>query len=222
MKQFFGAVTLFVAVAFSAFFYRNILEHRTTETPPAITACTLEAKLCPDGSSVGRTGPTCAFAACALPNIELPGTNVSFVLPNNFVLNPNAPQNGDSLIAAYEKNGTSTPSDAIVVRSYAIPEGKTADDVILSNTMYETSGMQPKSIKEFKSVVINGKTFSSLTVERFEAQVHTVYYLSRTNDVLRFEALDRAVTGWMEPGLVISSLPTHKALLQMLGTLQSD
>ena len=28
------------------------------------TACTLEAKICPDGSSFGRTGPKCEFAAC--------------------------------------------------------------------------------------------------------------------------------------------------------------
>ncbi len=27
-------------------------------------ACTMEAKLCPDGSYVGRTGPNCEFAAC--------------------------------------------------------------------------------------------------------------------------------------------------------------
>jgi len=27
-------------------------------------ACTLEAKICPDGSSVGRTGPNCEFAEC--------------------------------------------------------------------------------------------------------------------------------------------------------------
>ena len=27
-------------------------------------ACTMEAKLCPDGSAVGRTGPNCEFAAC--------------------------------------------------------------------------------------------------------------------------------------------------------------
>ncbi|MCX6793157.1 MAG: hypothetical protein NTY12_03965 [Candidatus Falkowbacteria bacterium] len=27
-------------------------------------ACTMEAKLCPDGSSVGRSGPDCAFAQC--------------------------------------------------------------------------------------------------------------------------------------------------------------
>jgi hypothetical protein len=28
------------------------------------TACTMEAKICPDGSSVGRTGPNCEFAPC--------------------------------------------------------------------------------------------------------------------------------------------------------------
>jgi len=27
-------------------------------------ACTQEAKLCPDGSAVGRTGPNCEFAPC--------------------------------------------------------------------------------------------------------------------------------------------------------------
>lgn len=27
-------------------------------------ACTMEAKLCPDGSAVGRTGPACEFPAC--------------------------------------------------------------------------------------------------------------------------------------------------------------
>ncbi len=27
-------------------------------------ACTKEAKLCPDGSAVGRTGPACTFAKC--------------------------------------------------------------------------------------------------------------------------------------------------------------
>lgn len=32
------------------------------ETP--LIACTMEAKLCPDGSAVGRTGPNCEFTAC--------------------------------------------------------------------------------------------------------------------------------------------------------------
>lgn len=37
-------------------------------TPPSNNgnnqACTLEAKICPDGSAVGRSGPNCEFAAC--------------------------------------------------------------------------------------------------------------------------------------------------------------
>jgi len=33
-------------------------------TQPNEIACTLEAKLCPDGSAVGRTGPNCEFAEC--------------------------------------------------------------------------------------------------------------------------------------------------------------
>lgn len=33
-------------------------------------ACTMEAKICPDGSAVGRTGPNCEFAAC--PSVSPP------------------------------------------------------------------------------------------------------------------------------------------------------
>lgn len=37
-------------------------------TPPSVTPvegfCTLDAKICPDGSSVGRTMPSCDFAPC--------------------------------------------------------------------------------------------------------------------------------------------------------------
>lgn len=35
-----------------------------TITQAVQKACTLEAKICPDGSSVGRTGPNCEFAPC--------------------------------------------------------------------------------------------------------------------------------------------------------------
>lgn len=34
--------------------------------------CTMEAKLCPDGSYVGRTGPNCEFSPCPIP----PGTKM--------------------------------------------------------------------------------------------------------------------------------------------------
>ena len=34
------------------------------KSPEEPIYCTMEAKLCPDGSYVGRTGPKCEFAAC--------------------------------------------------------------------------------------------------------------------------------------------------------------
>ena len=40
---------------------------------PKQIGCTQEAKLCPDGSSVGRTGPNCEFAEC--PEITPPVVN---------------------------------------------------------------------------------------------------------------------------------------------------
>ena len=36
-----------------------------TQQPPV--ACTMEAKMCPDGSYVGRAGPDCEFEACPEP-----------------------------------------------------------------------------------------------------------------------------------------------------------
>jgi len=37
---------------------------------PSPVACTLEAKLCPDGSAVGRTGPKCEFAECPVEKTD--------------------------------------------------------------------------------------------------------------------------------------------------------
>lgn len=49
-------------------------------------ACTMEAKLCPDGSSVGRQGPKCEFAPCPgeikqVINLESPKENDEIGLP---------------------------------------------------------------------------------------------------------------------------------------------
>lgn len=44
-------------------------------------ACTQEAKICPDGSAVGRTGPNCEFAAC--PGSGTSTTTGNSILPYN-------------------------------------------------------------------------------------------------------------------------------------------
>ena len=46
--------------------------HTRVAPVPSGKACTMEAKLCPDGSAVGRTGPNCEFAPC--PAVTTGGT----------------------------------------------------------------------------------------------------------------------------------------------------
>ncbi len=43
-------------------------------TVPQGVACTMEAKLCPDGSYVGRSGPKCEFTACPSTSIPMGAT----------------------------------------------------------------------------------------------------------------------------------------------------
>ena len=83
-------------------------------------ACTMDAKLCPDGSYVGRIGPNCEFALCpgetpewlaikqAIYNCEVESTSqyhsleVSAKLKNGEVLRAIEPSIDDIIIAAEE------------------------------------------------------------------------------------------------------------------------
>lgn len=52
---------LLIAVSLSVLAWPFSAEAIVMRTP---RACTMEAKICPDGSSVSRTGPNCEFAPC--------------------------------------------------------------------------------------------------------------------------------------------------------------
>lgn len=64
-------VLVIILIAFAAgiggyFVYQNSRSKSTALSPDQI-ACTQDAKLCPDGSSVGRVGPNCEFSPCPSP-----------------------------------------------------------------------------------------------------------------------------------------------------------
>lgn len=220
MKQLFaGAIILFV-VGIGSFLYRNTVER------PGITvaqpACTMEARICPDGTSVGRTGPSCEFATCPLPNVEIPDAGVSFAIPEGYSADENAYGTDIRLLAAFVKSSLSgNPQHTITVYRYEIPEGKTGNDVILENTRYQPADLVAEDFSRFSDVSVSGKIFRETTIERFEALVRSSYYLVRENDVLRFDVTEHDVTGWMEPGLSIRDLPEHAKLLGLLRTLQT-
>lgn len=61
-------------IAIAVIGYVVVLSKNTTKQ----IACTMEAKLCPNGTSVGRTGPKCEFAACPT-STPTPTPNVSIL-----------------------------------------------------------------------------------------------------------------------------------------------
>lgn len=76
-------------------------------------ACTQEAKLCPDGSSVGRTGPNCEFAPCPTASTTAnwktyinPVENFSFMYPPTWTIDTkgeNGDERGENIIVKLSK-----------------------------------------------------------------------------------------------------------------------
>ena len=64
MKEYGYLITIAI-IAIGVYAFVNL--YPVTGRPPVeggARACTMEAKLCPDGSAVGRSGPSCEFAEC--------------------------------------------------------------------------------------------------------------------------------------------------------------
>lgn len=61
-------VLLFLIVAVVGFYAGRLSGISLQPIDPNNPPCTLEARICPDGSSVGRTGPNCEFSPC--PNAK--------------------------------------------------------------------------------------------------------------------------------------------------------
>ena len=62
MKNILIVIFVLLAGAVVFFFLPDVRSLIGGDAPSV--GCTMEAKICPDGSAVGRTGPDCAFAVC--------------------------------------------------------------------------------------------------------------------------------------------------------------
>jgi hypothetical protein len=217
MKGLLAGIVLIVVLGVAGLMYRNVLERRS----PQVTACTLEAKVCPDGTSVGRAGPDCSFAPCAFPNIEFTSAHIAFALPAGYtkgVQEPGGDGEVPDMLDFYRKPSVSD-FHTITVFSHPVPTGSTTDEVILAHTVLEPSEQPPKGISAYSPKIIGTRTFLEITTERFEGVVATSYFLPRKNDVLEFLVIEKDVD-WTNPSLIPDNLPEHKALITMLGTLE--
>lgn len=220
MKTLFAGIVLIVVLGLGGFFYRNALEHPIA---PVQTACTLEAKICPDGTTVVRSGPSCEFALCPPPNVSIPSAGIAFALPEGYVAAPVAADADPVVVGAFNKPATTTNAlQTITIRDFTIPVGSTTEDVILSHTVLSPSELPPKGMSAFTPKIIGTRTFSTIVIERFEGVVVSAYYLPRAKDVLEFDIVEQDVMNWTSPTLIVDNLPQHRAFIKMLGTLEDS
>lgn len=212
MRSLFFGILLIIIIGFGGFVYRNAVEY-----PTRPVACPMDAQVCPDGTSLGRTGPSCTFPACPLPNVSFPDVNISFAIPTGFT---GAELSDVASIAAYEMKVSTVDMASIIIRHYVIAASSTALATIQQTAIGGASGA-PVGVTSFTSTVLGTHRFTVVSIERFEGVIDTAYYLARTTDVLRFDAIDRN-TDWTNPNLDVSKLPAHAALVKLLATLQGQ
>ncbi len=215
MKNLLWGVLLVVIIGIGGFFYRALTENRTEEI-----ACPADARLCPDGTALGRTGPSCTFPACPPPNVSHTELGIAFALPKGYV---STSFYGNEAVSAYSKKSDvpDIETSDIVMHRYPITASSTAIQVIRETAIQDGSGM-PAPATAFSSVVIGTHRFTVVSIGRFEGVIATAYYLARGSDVLRFDAVDRGVIAWTDPSLVVSTLPAHTDIRAVLSTLQSQ
>ena len=217
MKSLIAGVVLIIILGVGAYFYSAVIN----KDGDAI-ACTMDARICPDGTGVGRSGPKCEFAPCLPPNAEDKEIGLAFAIPAGYVSNGDVIGAEPTLRVVLEDLTSSIlPLSSIIIRAFPIEEGKTANDTIIAHTRFKTSDLPATSMSQFKTRIVGEHTFNYVVVERFEGHIDSIYYLPREKDVLSFEVLERNLTeDWMSPTLVIENLPAHQALLNLLSTLQ--
>ena len=213
MKSLLLGILLIIIVGLGGLVYRNAVEH-----PLQPIACPMDALVCPDGTSVGRTGSSCTFSVCPPPNVTLVDIGISFAAPTDF--SPGELSDTAS-VAEYERSTASSTVARIIIRRYALVASSTALATIQQTALSGASGL-PVSATSFTSTVLGNHRFTVVSVERFEGTIDTAYYLARGTDVLRFDAIDRSVANWTNPNLEVGALPAHAALARLLTTLQGQ
>jgi hypothetical protein len=211
MKGLLLGILVIIILGIGGLVYRNALEH-----PSQPIACPLDALVCPDGTSVSRTGSSCTFPVCPPPNVTLSDVTISFALPEGFTI---AALPDAASVAAYEMSVASSTAD-IVIRRYTIIASSTALAIIQQTAIGGASGA-PVSATSFSSTVLGNHRFTVVSIERFEGVIDTAFYLARGTDVLRFDAVDKGAD-WTNQNLDISTLPAYAALVKLLTTLQGQ
>src|SRR3989344_187522 len=163
MRSLILGILLIIIAGVGGLVYRNAVER-----PVRPVVCPLDAKVCPDGTAVSRTGLSCTFPACPPPNVSLPDVGIGYAVPAGFreVAPPDAASAPPPSTPAQAPEG---PSD-IPIRRFATPPSSTALATIQEAAIGGASG-EPVSVTAHSSSELGTHRFTVVSIARFEAGI---------------------------------------------------
>ena len=163
-------IILVVLIGLGVWYFQTSTQKENT---PGTQACTEEAKICPDGTAVGRTGPNCEFAACP--------TGGTTTTPSDQSQNPEGKQ-----LVYFRSAVQSGLSATIEVDPIEIFNGEDAIQAAMKDT-----GCSKENITSGKCAASLNNGFyirnSSTTTEKYTVTLSTEAYLISKTDTSQLE-----------------------------------
>ena len=106
-------VVLLFALLTGYYFYKTQIAPISYVHEPTPVACTEEAMVCPDGSSVGRTGPNCEFSDC--PRVPVPEATTT--VTTEWSLGTAGIQNGITITPTSIVEDSRCPIDVVCIQA---------------------------------------------------------------------------------------------------------
>jgi len=187
MKELFLGIILIILLGLGSFVYQNAVNKPQIEEP---VACTLEARICPGGGTVGRTGPLCEFEAC-------PSDAIQFDAPVGFIDSlPILSSIVEGRIGFYTKE-PSTISNNVTIFVHQTSEEESFEDLLLKKVRLTPSDLHPE-LEDFEMLELDGREVYRIINERFEATVEVTYGIPLDGFLVLVSLRDIAVENWME------------------------
>jgi hypothetical protein len=171
-------LTLFISIG-GYMAINGLSAHKKNPTNGAAVACTLEAKVCPDGSSVGRSGPNCEFAKCqdsssTADTVQRNDWGLVFAKGSDW----NVIENGADRIVL---EGTSDQSNGDKITASYVPSNSITDvDAKFGNVTYFYDSAKQQWMAEGngyfgKGFIENVATSAIVAVPKFYVDMHPVF-----------------------------------------------
>lgn len=225
-------IVILVAIAGVAYYVsKHELVSMPLPVPPGEQIfCPADAKLCPDGSYVARSGPKCEFAAC--PGVASSTVWQIYQQPNegwqidypSSVLTPETLDNGGGVLFQgypfYTGPSDPEPQVPVRIRVYQVATSSAQyQERIIGDVYFDASGEHPQSFSQFKEVVLGNHKFYYINSGIFEGVLSGNYYLVVPQGIYAFLFSSFGVD-WTNSQFNPDTEPMHVVVKQMLQTFR--